>query len=257
MEKSESIKNIGKAIGVFHTKVAKIPKTDKNPFFKSNYAALPSILEAIADPLTESGLVFSQFPDGDSLTSILIHPESGEFMQASYSMHPMPEYATGKDKTGEVVWRAAQPHTTPQSIGSAITYARRYALGAILGLNIDKDDDGNAASIPSQPQAPQKLPELSDKQFAQLKERVDAGEVGVIEKAQERFTIPQATIDKLNAKPEPPKSVGGKLVPTAKQYAALKIELFQAMQADWDAAREKWSLTEEQQKEIEENVVPL
>lgn len=130
MERSESIKEIGKALGLFHTKVAKIPKSDNNPFFKSKYAALPSILDAIQIPLEESGLVFTQLPDGEFLTTLLIHFESGEFISSSYKMNPI--------------------KTDPQSIGSAITYARRYALGAILGLNIDEDDDGNKASQPAQ-----------------------------------------------------------------------------------------------------------
>lgn len=135
MEKSESIKSIGKALGIFHTKVAKIPKTDENPFFKSKYAGLPSILEAIQKPLEESGLCFTQMPDGDGLTTLLIHSESGEYLQSTYKMAPV--------------------KIDPQSLGSAITYARRYALGAILGLNIDTDDDGNGAS---QPQAPKQQP---------------------------------------------------------------------------------------------------
>jgi hypothetical protein len=258
MEKSASIKEIGKALGIFHTKVSKIPKTDKNPFFKSTYAALPSILEAIADPLTESGLVFSQFPDGDDLTSILIHPESGEYLQASYSMHPQPEYSTGKDKSGEIVWRAPQPHTTPQSVGSAITYARRYALGAILGLNIDKDDDGNAASLPNT--QPEPLPLLNEKQFASLKERVDAGEVGVIEKAKERFTIPASTIDRLLIKstPEKPKAAtGGKLAPTAAQFTALKKEVEGLSIADATPSLDKWALTEAQMEEIKTITTPF
>jgi hypothetical protein len=128
MEKSISIQNLATALAVFHTKVAKIAKTDNNPFFKSKYAGLPSILEAIQKPLEESKLVFSQLPDEEYLTTILIHIESGEYLQSSYKMS-----ATKQD---------------PQSIGSAITYARRYALGAILGLNIDEDDDGNKASEP-------------------------------------------------------------------------------------------------------------
>jgi hypothetical protein len=34
----------------------------------------------------------------------------------------------------------------PQAVGSAITYAKRYALAGVLGLNIDDDDDGNKAA---------------------------------------------------------------------------------------------------------------
>jgi hypothetical protein len=141
MERSESLKSIGKELGLFHTKVAKIPKSESNPFYKSKYAALPSLLDAIQIPLEESGLVFTQLPDGEYLTTLLIHFESGEFISSSYKMNPI--------------------KTDPQSIGSAITYARRYALGSILGLNIDEDDDGNKASAKANtPIPPPPAPEL-------------------------------------------------------------------------------------------------
>lgn len=128
MEKSESIKEIAKALLIFHSKVQKIAKSENNPFFKSKYADLPAVLESIQQPLQESGLSFAQFPDENSLTSLLMHGESGEFLQATYNLHA--------------------EKITPQGLGSAITYARRYALGAILGLNTDKDDDGNKGSEP-------------------------------------------------------------------------------------------------------------
>jgi hypothetical protein len=102
----------------------KIDKTASNPFFKSKYASLSSILEAIQIPLAESGLVFSQHPDKGELTTILIHTETGQYMMSSYDIHPV--------------------KVDPQGIGSAITYAKRYALCAILGLNVDEvDTDGN------------------------------------------------------------------------------------------------------------------
>jgi hypothetical protein len=127
MEKSESIKNIAQAIAVFHTEMGKVYKTDINPFFKSKYADLSTILDAIKEPLEESGLSYTQFPIGENeLCTLLMHPESGEWLQGTYKMTP-----TKND---------------PQGAGSVITYQRRYALGAILGLNIDKDDDGNAGS---------------------------------------------------------------------------------------------------------------
>lgn len=127
MEKSESIKNIAKALITFRLKVEKIKKDAKNPFFKSKYATLSNILDSIDTPLAESGLSFAQFPCGEhGLCTIIMHAESGEYMQAEYAMRPT------KDD--------------PQGIGSAITYQRRYALAAILGLNIDDDDDGNAAT---------------------------------------------------------------------------------------------------------------
>lgn len=127
MEKSESIINLSKAIIIFHVKVDKVSKDSTNPFFKSKYASLSNILDAINLPLIESGLTFSQLPTGENgLTTILMHGESGEFIQSTYEMKPV------KDD--------------PQGRGSVITYQRRYALASVLGLNIDDDDDANAGS---------------------------------------------------------------------------------------------------------------
>jgi ERF superfamily len=127
MEKSTSLINLSKALVTFHVKVDRVKKDATNPFFKSKYASLSNILEAINEPLIESGLCFSQFPtDENGLTTILMHSESGEFLQSTYVMKPV------KDD--------------PQGRGSVITYQRRYALAAVLGLNIDDDDDANTAT---------------------------------------------------------------------------------------------------------------
>jgi hypothetical protein len=127
MQKSESIKHIAQALIIFHVKVDTIKKDAKNPFFKSTYASLSNILDAINEPLIESDLTVSQFPTGDNgLTTILIHGVSGEWIQSTYEMKPV------KDD--------------PQGRGSCITYQRRYALASVLSLNIDEDDDGNKAS---------------------------------------------------------------------------------------------------------------
>jgi len=131
MKTSESIKEISTALNKFQNEVEKIKKEAKNPFFKSNYASLANILDVIRDPLTTNGLSFIQMPQFDGtlnknvLTTRLMHV-SGEYFEGDYELNP-----TKQD---------------PQSVGSAITYARRYALSSILGLNIDDDDDGNAAS---------------------------------------------------------------------------------------------------------------
>ncbi len=135
MNKSESLKNIGKALMLFHTKVGKINKDATNPFFHSKYASLSNILENIQLPLAESGLTFTQFPtDENGLTTILMHAESGEFIESCYYMKPV------KDD--------------PQGRGSAITYQRRYALASVLGLNVDSDDDANEASGNNKAQQP-------------------------------------------------------------------------------------------------------
>ena len=126
MNKSESIKAIAAALCNFQNEVGKIKKGETNPFFKSKYASLADILDVIQKPLSNNELAFVQFPEGDhQLTTMLMHT-SGEWMSATYSMTPA--------------------KNDPQGLGSVITYQRRYALGAVLGLNIDDDDDGNAAS---------------------------------------------------------------------------------------------------------------
>jgi len=159
MQTSSSVKEIASALLGFHKQMGKIGKTSSNPFFKSKYADLPTILSAIADPLSDNGLTVVQFPEAEhGLTTRLLHV-SGEWMESTYFMHP-----TKND---------------PQGAGSVITYQRRYAIGAILNLNIDNDDDGNKASAPvvnSQPQQNDNKPWLNvgSKEFngtvAKLKE---------------------------------------------------------------------------------------
>lgn len=130
MMKSESIIELSKALVQFHVKVDKVKKGSDNPFFKSKYADLSTILESIDLPLIECGLSIVQMPSGQNgLTTILMHT-SGEYIGDTYTMTPI--------------------KNDPQSLGSAITYQRRYALGAILSLNIDEDDDGNEASKPKE-----------------------------------------------------------------------------------------------------------
>lgn len=126
MEKSESIKEIAEALREFQSQVETIRKNETNPFFKSKYASLSDILNVIRQPLSTCGLSFVQFPKGKyGLETMLMHT-SGEWMSESYEMEPSKH--------------------DPQGAGSVITYQRRYALGAVLGLNIDVDDDGNRAS---------------------------------------------------------------------------------------------------------------
>ena len=132
MKTSENINELAAALAKFHSQVGKIKKDSKNPFFKSKYASLSAILDVVAAPLCENGLSIVQAPSGDNqLNTMLIHT-SGQFISGTFQMMPV--------------------KNDPQAQGSAITYARRYALGAFLSLNIDEDDDGNIATqAPSQP----------------------------------------------------------------------------------------------------------
>lgn len=98
-----------------------------NPHFKSKYADLASVLEAIREPLASNGLSITQTTQlrdaGLVLVTALRHA-SGQWIESEY---PLP--ATVR----------------PQELGSALTYARRYSLSAITCIAADDDDDGNAA----------------------------------------------------------------------------------------------------------------
>ena len=136
MEKSESIKELATALCKFQGAVEKIKKGSENPFYHSKYADLTSILDVIRKPLSENGLSFVQFPTGQNgLETTLMHT-SGEWMSAIYEMKPI--------------------KSDPQGLGSAITYQRRYAIGSILGLSTEDDDDGNNASKPASGQSVKK-----------------------------------------------------------------------------------------------------
>jgi hypothetical protein len=120
---------LAKALVGFQADMENVTKDATNPFFKSKYATLEAIITAAKPHLKKHGLAVIQFPDGDGLSTMLLH-ESGEHLQATANL-------------------AIKDHT-PQGQGSAITYMRRYALSAALGIATEDDDDGNEASKPTQ-----------------------------------------------------------------------------------------------------------
>ena len=123
---SEKTGNIVTALLKLNKAMGTIAKTSKNPFFKSDYADLPTILSAIKDPMEKNELTLNHFPVGDNRLITRLTHSSGEFYQGMCYMKSV------KD--------------TPQDRGSVITYMMRYNVGAYLGLSIDKDDDGNKGS---------------------------------------------------------------------------------------------------------------
>src|SRR5699024_998896 len=129
MNKSESIKNLAIALSKFQGEVENPTNTAENPFFKSKYAPLEEVLNTVRPILSKHGLSIVQAPSTEenniTISTTLVH-ESGEYME-------FPKLSLKMDKV------------TAQGAGSAITYARRYALSAVLGISSEDDDDGNAA----------------------------------------------------------------------------------------------------------------
>ena len=124
------MEQLAKALASAQAEFGTVPQSGINPFHKSKYSTIEDYVNAAKPILAKHGLSISQAPDlletQFVLTTILMH-ESGEYLVSH-----QPIFAAKQDA---------------QSMGSAITYARRYAYGAVLGMaSGDFDDDGNAAA---------------------------------------------------------------------------------------------------------------
>lgn len=143
---SENTTELALALIEVQKQMAPATKDGSNPFTKSNYATLNSVMEACREPLLKNGILLTQIPVPPpdylgggylGLMTKLIHAKSGQW-QASLTVIPLPK-------------------ADPQGMGSAITYARRYALTAMLGM-ITEDDDGELAKIPTRSNARAQAP---------------------------------------------------------------------------------------------------
>ena len=180
MIKSESIQNLTQGLAKFHAMVGRISKDAKNPFFKSNYASLPHIITEISEPMEKAGLVISQFPDGDGLTTMLIHAETGEFISATYTLQVVRQ-------------------NDPQAQGSALSYARRYGLTSVLNLAIS-DDDAEAAMKPfRQAPAPSKVAP-TESQFAGIVQYLNGSpeQQKAAKEALKKYTLTKEQTDTLD-----------------------------------------------------------
>lgn len=129
MNRSESIKELAAALANAQGEFG-IAEFDRvNPHFKSKYATLTSVMNAVRKPLQKYGLsvvqTLTEGAKGMALETTLLHA-SGEWLSGT-----TPILLAKEDMQG---------------LGSAITYAKRYAVSAILGVVSDEDDDGNAAA---------------------------------------------------------------------------------------------------------------
>ena len=145
MNQSESIAKLATALSIVQGKLTHAKKDSANPFFKSKYADLESVWDACRSLLAENGLCVMQFP--------------GEFLEGCMSLNTILAHSSGEyiKQTMEV------PVTKldPQGAGSALTYMRRYALAAVVGV-VQADDDGNAASAPKQVKSSQSMKSVSE-----------------------------------------------------------------------------------------------
>ncbi len=144
MTTSEQINEIAAALAKAQNVMKNATLNKVNPHFKSKYADLAGIRDAVIPALTANGIAVVQTLDAASegvgycVLTRLLHT-SGQWIE---SLCPIP----------------AAPDM--QKMGSAITYARRYSLSAICGIAADEDDDGNAATAPAERSTPKAVPSV-------------------------------------------------------------------------------------------------
>ncbi len=161
MRTSESVKEIFTALAKAQGEIHGAVKDSANPFFKSKYADLASVIEAIRIPFAKHGLCYVQSVSSTdagypTVTTRLGH-SSGEWMEDAVTV-PLTKISA-------------------QEIGSATTYMRRYSLSAFAGL-AQIDDDGNAATqaAPTSVASISNMTLTADQQenMAQLADRIQA-----------------------------------------------------------------------------------
>lgn len=186
---SPTISEIATALAAAQGEIDNAPKNEKNPYFKASYADLASVWSVVRQPLSKHGIAVIQLPevtykseaalkriqsrssDGErivvealvvlNLTTRLIH-KSGEWIENTVS--------------------TMVPGADPQTIGSAITYMRRYALMSMTGVAPQgEDDDGNRAAGYSEqrpPQEPMRPPQSTQKPAAPAQKPAQAAKPG-------------------------------------------------------------------------------
>jgi hypothetical protein len=146
MKTSEQISELAAALAAAQGMMENAVMNRVNPHFKSKYADLAAIFDAARKPLSANGLAIVQTIGDGVLHTRLLHT-SGQWIA---SEHPLP--MSGR----------------PQEIGSALTYARRYSLSALIGIAADEDDDANAAQKKNGVAA-----RLTDEQEAELYDAIE------------------------------------------------------------------------------------
>lgn len=191
---SEQINELCTALAKAQAEMTGAKKDSANPFFKSSYADLASVRDACLGALNKHGLSVTQWPrlvsagDGAWIVEVetLLTHQSGQFM---------------RDTLAVPVTKA-----DAQAVGSAITYARRYALGAVAGVAPEEDDGEGAVGRPhvAQKSAP-RLPEGFEDWLGDLTATADDG-IEALKKAWQksapeyRDALPPAKLDALKVR---------------------------------------------------------
>jgi hypothetical protein len=142
LRRSESTAKLIEALCKASLEFGEITKDTENPFYKSSYTDLATLIKATRPALSKHGVAVLQWPlivDSRAGVTTLLHHSSGEWMESDFTLP-----VTKQDAQGT---------------GSAITYSRRYAYQSVLNVAGEEDDDGNAAVGKTKKQVTDKLAE--------------------------------------------------------------------------------------------------
>ena len=172
------MKNLFKALAAFQQEVPAIHEGTKG--YGYTYSDLKTIFKVINPVMKKHNLGFTQLLEGTAIKTIVFHTESGESIE---SVTEIPQGLTLKGQN------------TYQTIGSGVTYFRRYSLSSILCLVTDVDSDAKGQEV----QAPKKKekPTLTPERFLKAIEAVKSGDFSP-EELKEKYNLAEVQVKKLN-----------------------------------------------------------
>jgi hypothetical protein len=179
---SDSIQELAQALSKAQGAMGAAHKDAQNPHLRNTYASLSSIIDTAKGPLSANGLAFVQ---------LLCQAESGGMILETVLMH-----SSGQWLSSEILVNATAANkgvNEAQALGSALTYYKRYALAALLGISVaDEDDDGNSSGQSARKQ-PERRPQVNVETGEVTQPKPDSRPVAPVKSDQ-----PQAETKKAN-----------------------------------------------------------
>jgi len=134
MNSSEQVNELAKALKDAQSEFRPVPKSGRNPHLGNAYATLDDVIATVREPLASNGLAYTQMLTdngaGPALTTMLMH-ESGQWLASTVGIDVMADH---------------RGVNALQAFGASLTYMKRYALSAMLGVSSDEDDDASSYS---------------------------------------------------------------------------------------------------------------
>jgi hypothetical protein len=176
MLRSTELDKIIPALAKATASVQKLTKDAANPYFKSSYATLAHVLDTVKGPLAEQEI-------------IVVQPTKRATAGETVIVQTFLIHASGQFIGGELECKL--PKTDAQTLGSMVTYLRRYGLQSLIGLSaVDEDDDGNAASAKHYPTVQELLAAVKTSKASELPQlEQDVRELVSVKKLYEPATV--------------------------------------------------------------------